>query len=80
MECSVVCSRALADQLFVPVRDGLDEVTRKQVAISRQNYVVIQVDGDGLDAGQRVLDLTGPLAMNGMFVSWSNNFDGNLLM
>ena len=34
--------------------------------ISREDYMVIQVDGQGLDAGQRVLELTRPLAMAGM--------------
>ena len=36
------------------------------VSISAEDYVVVQVDGEGLDAGQRVLELTTPLAMAGM--------------
>ena len=31
-----------------------------------EDYMVFQVDGQGLDAGQRVLELTSPLAMAGM--------------
>lgn len=66
IECSVVCSRTLADTLFVPVRDSLAESAKEQVAISKDNYIVMQVDGEGVDAGQRVVELTSPLAMNKM--------------
>lgn len=68
-ECSVVCSRDLATKLFVPVRNALPPEQRRQCSISGDDYIVIQVYGDSLDAGQRVLELTGPLAMNGMYVS-----------
>lgn len=37
-----------------------------KVMISKEDYVVVQVEGEGLDAGSRVLDLTSPLAMAGM--------------
>ncbi|RMZ84058.1 hypothetical protein DV737_g1271, partial [Chaetothyriales sp. CBS 132003] len=36
------------------------------VEISYEEYTAIQVDGQGLDAGQRVLELTSPLAMAGI--------------
>lgn len=68
IECSVVCSVALAKKLFRPIRDNLEHSTRDQISISDEQYVVIQVDGEGLDAGQRVLELSSPLAMNGMWV------------
>ncbi|KAI9726077.1 MAG: hypothetical protein M1828_002085 [Chrysothrix sp. TS-e1954] len=66
VECSVVCSSHLAQQLFAPVRDSLNDVSKAQVSISSEEYVVIQVDGEGLEAGQRVLELTSPLAMKGI--------------
>lgn len=66
VECSVVCSRALADQFFVPVLSTLDPNERKQISITAEDYVVMQIDGEGLDAGQRVLELTSPLALAGM--------------
>ena len=31
-----------------------------------EDFVVMQVDGEGLEAGQRVLELTSPLALAGM--------------
>jgi hypothetical protein len=68
VECSVVCSRALAQELFVAARDALNDTLRKQVSITDEDFVVMQVDGEGLDAGQRVLELTSPLALAGMWV------------
>lgn len=41
---------------------------KTEIQISSDDYIVIQVDGQGLDAGQRVLELTSPLAMAGMYV------------
>lgn len=66
VECSIVCSTYLAKTLFGPVRESLDSHWKQQVSISTDEYVVIQVDGEGPDAGQRVLDLSSPLAMNGV--------------
>jgi hypothetical protein len=65
-ECSVACSRTLATELFVPALNLLDVGAREQVSITSEDYVVMQVDGEGLDAGQRVLELTSPLALAGM--------------
>lgn len=66
IECSIVCSRRLAEDLFVPVLNLLDPASKSQVSITSEDYVVMQVDGEGLDAGQRVLELTSPLALAGM--------------
>jgi hypothetical protein len=66
VECSIVCSRVLANELFVPVLSQLDAPSRSQVHVTTDDFVVMQVDGEGLDAGQRVLELTSPLALAGM--------------
>lgn len=66
IECSIVCSRRHANEVFVPVIGLLDAQSRRQVHITSEDFVVMQVDGEGLDAGQRVLELTSPLALAGM--------------
>jgi hypothetical protein len=66
IECSVVCSRRLARKLFVPVQAALSDAERQKVSITDEDFVVMQIDGEGLDAGQRVLELTSPLALAGM--------------
>jgi hypothetical protein len=63
IECSVVCSKEVTTKLFAPIIDSLDASVRGEVSISEDDFVAIQVDGEGLDAGQRVLDLTHPLAL-----------------
>ena len=72
IECSVICSKALAQTYFAPViaqgnsRLGPDE---DHASISSEDFVVVSVEGEGLVAGQRVLELTSPLAMAGMYVA-----------
>ena len=66
LECSIVCARRLADRLFMPQRDLLSAALKKQVIINEDDFIVIQVGGEGLEAGQRVVALTHPLALAGM--------------
>ena len=62
-ECSIVCPRDKADELFAPVLSGITPELRTLVTVSSEDYSVIAIGGEGLEAGQRVLDLTTPLAM-----------------
>jgi hypothetical protein len=39
-----------------------------RATISSEDFVVMSVEGEGLEAGQRVLELTTPLALAGMYV------------
>ena len=69
IECSVVCSKALAKEYFAPViaqAPKRKDSDGDRATISSEDFVVISVEGEGLDAGQRVLELTSPLAMAGM--------------
>lgn len=69
VECSVTCPRHLADLYFAPLVErfgALSSESGVNVSISRDDYIAMQVFGEGLDAGQRVLELTSPLAMAGM--------------
>lgn len=69
IECSIICSRELANLYFVPMVEGFERAaisTHGKVQISPEDYLVMQVEGQGLDAGQRVVELTSPLAMAGM--------------
>lgn len=71
VECSIVCSRDLASRFLRPLADRFNNLVKTEdgidlVRASAENFDVIQVDGQGLDAGQRVLELTSPLALAGM--------------
>ncbi|KAH8805848.1 ACT domain-containing protein [Xylogone sp. PMI_703] len=66
IECSVVCSTALAHDVFDSVISRLPKEEAKQVQISKDTYIVFSVSSAGMEAGQRVMDLTAPLAMAGI--------------
>ena len=67
----MVCSKDLALKVFKSIpthsKDG-SESSPKTATISSEEFVVISVEGEGLEAGQRVLELTSPLALAGMLV------------
>lgn len=67
IECSVVCDKSLAREFFAPLQEDQYRLSQREAtSTSAEDYVVLQVDGEGLDAGQRVLELTTPLAMAGV--------------
>lgn len=72
VECSIICTKRLGDLFFAPLlkqhktANGSRNSLSDDIEIGGEEYIVIQVDGQGLDAGQRVLELTSPLAMAGM--------------
>jgi len=66
IECSIVCHSSWAKNIFAPVINALPEESRAQVSISKDSYNVFSVCSAGMEAGQRVMDLTAPLAMAGI--------------
>lgn len=72
VEVSIICPRRLLDKYFVPVIDELGELDaalQARLVVSDKTFIVMQVLGEGLEAGRRVLDLTTPLALAGMYVN-----------
>lgn len=69
VECSVVCPRAAAEKFFKPILNDLSPELKNSVLISPEDFVAIQVEGEELNAGQRVLDLSSPLALVGVYVN-----------
>ncbi|KAF2276475.1 uncharacterized protein EI97DRAFT_41024 [Westerdykella ornata] len=80
VECSVVCSRTLARDLFVPAREALNQASKAQISITDEDFVVMQVDGEGLDAGQRVLELTSPLALAGIPIFFISTYFSDYIL
>lgn len=68
IEGSIVCPKALAEELFAQRRDAAapSAATRYGATVSSEDFVVMSVEGEGLEAGKRVLELTSPLALAGM--------------
>lgn len=63
IECSIVCHTSWAQNVFLPVIERLPPASAKEVQISKDLYIVFSVSSAGMEAGQRVIDLTAPLAM-----------------
>lgn len=71
VEVSIMCPRRLVEKYFDPVMDELDQLDttlRSRLVVSENDYIAMQVLGEGLEAGKRVLELTSPLALAGMYV------------
>ncbi|TKA81238.1 hypothetical protein B0A55_02376, partial [Friedmanniomyces simplex] len=67
-------SQLQAEELFNPVLDNLDASARRIVSISSDDYSVITIGGPGLEAGERVLDLTSPLAIAGISIYFITSY------
>ncbi|KAK0123856.1 hypothetical protein ONS95_008849 [Cadophora gregata] len=63
LECSIVCHVSWAQNVFAPLIARLPPQEAKQCHISKDTYIVFSVNSAGMEAGQRVMDLTAPLAM-----------------
>ncbi|KAE8440970.1 hypothetical protein EG329_006159 [Mollisiaceae sp. DMI_Dod_QoI] len=66
IECSIVCHQSWAQNVFAPVINRLPKEASKACQISKDTYIVFSVSSAGMEAGQRVMDLTAPLAMAGI--------------
>lgn len=56
VECTIVCPTELVDMLFGR------QLHLTGVQVLRDRYLAIQIDGDGLDTGSRVLGVSHPLS------------------
>ncbi|KAI5839506.1 hypothetical protein DFP73DRAFT_483817 [Morchella snyderi] len=80
VECSVVCSRESVEKWFAPIIKTLESSHRGDVMIASEEFMAIQVDGEGLDAGQRVLDLTSPLALAGVSIFFITTYFSDYIL
>ncbi|KAF7505257.1 hypothetical protein GJ744_001120 [Endocarpon pusillum] len=85
IECSIVCSRDLATRFFRPLVERFADLLgggdqSDHVHISLEDFEVIQVDGQGLDAGQRVLELTSPLALAGISIFFQTTYFSDYIL
>jgi hypothetical protein len=76
---SVICTRYLSDKYFSPIQERWKEII-DDFEIVDETFTVIQVDGQGLDAGQRVLELTSPLAMAGISIFFITTYFSDFIL
>ena len=80
-----MCSRELAKQLFQPMLEPFNRLasavpTKDLVEPNPDDFIVIQVDGEGFDAGQRVLEITSPLAMAGISIFFKTTYFSDYIL
>lgn len=61
-----MCHQSWAQNVFAPIINRLPKEASKECQISKDTYIVFSVSSAGMEAGQRVMDLTAPLAMAGI--------------
>ncbi|KFY35441.1 hypothetical protein V494_05897 [Pseudogymnoascus sp. VKM F-4513 (FW-928)] len=66
IECSIVCRTEYAESVFQPAVELLSEEARGLVSISQEPYQIFSISSAGMEASQKVMDLTAPLAMAGI--------------
>jgi len=77
VEVSVICPRRLIQKYFQPLMDQLSQLNaslRSRLDVSDNDYMAMQVLGQGLEAGKRVLELTSPLAMAGISIFFISTY------
>ncbi|KAI9758440.1 MAG: Farnesyl pyrophosphate synthetase [Chaenotheca gracillima] len=79
VECSIVCLKEYAQKFFEPVVN-ITNGSKDRISITSEDYTVVQVDGEGLDAGQRVLELTSPLALAGVSIFFITTYFSDYIL
>ncbi|KAJ5182997.1 hypothetical protein N7492_000613 [Penicillium capsulatum] len=83
VEVSVICPRRLVEKYFDPlIRElgQLDSSLQSRLGISKNDYIAMQVLGQGLEAGKRVLELTSPLAMAGISIFFISTYFSDYIL
>ncbi|KAI4271333.1 MAG: hypothetical protein L6R35_006545, partial [Caloplaca aegaea] len=82
IECSIVCPKTLAEVLFAPPREtaASPAVSSNRATISSEDFVVMSVEGEGLEAGKRVLELTSPLALVGISIFFFTTYFSDYIL
>lgn len=79
----MICPRRLVERHFYPLMDQLGQLEsslRPQIDVSENDYIAMQVIGQGLEAGKRVLELTSPLALAGISIFFISTYFSDYIL
>ncbi|ORY75077.1 hypothetical protein BCR37DRAFT_193076 [Protomyces lactucae-debilis] len=68
---SVICTEHEAERLFAPI---VARLKASGASIEAQRYLAMQIDGDGISDGRKLLDLTQPLARAGVSILFMTTY------
>jgi hypothetical protein len=80
VECSVVCHRSWATNVFEPVIKRLPKDASKTVTISKDSYLILSVVSAAMDAGSRLVELTSPLALAGIPIFFITTYYSDFIL
>ncbi|KAJ5908540.1 hypothetical protein N7495_001222 [Penicillium taxi] len=83
VEVSVICPRRLVEKHFVPAIHEINQLNAQlpfEIVVSANDYIAMQVLGEGLEAGKRVLELTSPLAMAGISIFFISTYFSDYIL
>ena len=80
IECSIVCHQSWAKTIFSPAIAKLSREAQEKVQISTDTYIVFSVSSASMEAGQRVMDLTAPLAMAGIPIFFITTYYSDFIL
>jgi len=80
LECSVVVHSSWSSSIFEPVISRLSRHDQRNVNVSKDDYLVLSVISAGMDAGERVMELTSPLAMAGIPIFFITTYYSDFIL
>jgi len=67
-EISVICPRVIAQRTFLSAKLKMEPDFIKEVVISDDDYLALNIEGLGYEASERIAELTAPLANEDVYV------------
>ncbi|KAG6011354.1 hypothetical protein E4U43_008369 [Claviceps pusilla] len=80
LECSIVCHTSWARAVFEPIIQSLPPQKAKTISSCTEPYIVLSVISTELDAANRVLELTSPLAAAGIPIFFITSFYSDFIV
>lgn len=80
LECSVVVHSSWSKAVFEPFVSRLSRHDQRNVSISDDGYCVFSVISAGMDAGERVMELTSPLGMAGIPIFFITTYYSDFIL
>ncbi|KAJ2905287.1 hypothetical protein MKZ38_005800 [Zalerion maritima] len=80
LECSVVVHSSWSASVFEPLIPRLSRHDQRNANVSKDEYLVLSVISAGMDAGERVMELTSPLAMAGIPIFFITTYYSDFIL
>lgn len=79
-ECSVVCKTDLADRFYRPFIAQLPKTLRDKISISKDAFMIFQINAQTMESGQRVVQVTAPLATAGISIFFITTYYADFVL